>query len=218
MRFLYRPTKDAINQTFGSDPAYYAKLGQKGHPGLDFGSSSGTPLYAPCDGDYFYTSDKYGGVGFWCRYPNNEHPIYNIILWHIYPREDAKFHPLIPSRDGVVTNVKAGTLIAYTDNSGFPKESTGPHLHLGVMPCDNTGAALNPNNGFDGCVDPTPFLFDIAAQDLSAIDAAVESSDNVVQAIVQSPYILTTPQKQSLLDALKAFLIKVATWMGFPQK
>jgi hypothetical protein len=70
-KFLSYPVKQPINESnlFGANPAQYEPLGQKGHPGLDFEAPSGTPLYTPCDGDAFYTTDANGGDGIWIRYP-----------------------------------------------------------------------------------------------------------------------------------------------------
>src|ERR1700733_4240531 len=140
---LFYPVKDPINQTnlFGANPAEYKPLAQAGHPGNDFESVSGTPVYAPCDGDAFYTIDSLGGDGIWIRTPSHAAPQYNIILWHMWPKGDPKY-PFAIKTDGSTTKVKAGDLLGYSDNSGFPRESTGPHLHLGVMPCDLTGGAL----------------------------------------------------------------------------
>jgi Peptidase family M23 len=205
---LYYPVKDPINQTnlFGANPAQYAPLGQKGHPGNDFESVSGTPLYAPCDGDAFYTTDKYGGDGIWIRTPNNASPQYNVILWHMWPKGSAQYPFQIPT-DGSVTPVKAGQLLGYTDNSGAPVESTGPHLHLGVIPCDDTGAALNPNNGFDGCVDPAPFFNGEYAEDIAVKAAVVEKSSQVVELISTATDAQIPHQdKLALLTQIETFL------------
>lgn len=213
-KFLYHPVRNPINQNnlFGADPAYYANLGQAGHPGLDYEAPSGTPLYAPCDGDAFYTSDKYGGDGIWIRVPNNQKPEYNVILWHLFPKGNPQY-PFSISTDGSVTSVKAGQLLGYTDNSGAPKESTGPHLHLGVIPCDSTGEALNKNNGYLGCVDPQQFLNGLYAEDVLGLDKLIADTGNVVQAIAQAP--ISNQDKSSLLDSVKQFLIKVANFLGF---
>lgn len=166
---LFYPVKDPINQTnlFGTPNPMYSALGQKGHPGQDFESPSGTKLYSPVDGDAFYVYDKYGGDGLWIRWPNNAKPEYNIILYHLYPRGDASFPFQIPTGNGVVTPVKAGQFLGYTDNSGAPVESSGPHLHVGIMPCDLTGGSLYPNNGYDGCVDPALFWNNLFAENIS---------------------------------------------------
>lgn len=164
---LYYPVKNPINPTnpFGTPSPMYTALGQKGHPGQDYEAPSGTPLYAPCDGDAFYAFDKNGGDGIYIRYPSNTAPIYNIILWHMYPKGNVEF-PFKIATDGSITSIKAGQLLGYTDNSGYPTESDGSHLHIGVMPCNQYGQALDPANGYLGCVDPASFWNGLFAEDI----------------------------------------------------
>jgi murein DD-endopeptidase MepM/ murein hydrolase activator NlpD len=216
MEFLYFPVKNPINQSnlFGANPQIYKPLGQDGHPGNDFEAPSGTPVYAPCDGGAFYTYDSLGGDGLWIRYPNNSNPQFNIILWHMYPKgtkvtlsdgtTDDAFK--IPT-NGSVTQVKAGQLLGYSDNSGYPKESTGPHLHLGVMPCNSDGSALNPNNGFLGCVDPTPYYIGQYAEDIPLIQQVVQKSSQVVQLVASATDAQVSHQdKLTILQQIEAFI------------
>jgi murein DD-endopeptidase MepM/ murein hydrolase activator NlpD len=207
-KFLSYPVKQPINESnlFGANPAQYEPLGQNGHPGLDFEAPSGTPLYAPCDGDAFYTTDANGGDGIWIRYPNNGAPQFNVILWHLFPKGNQQYPFQIPT-DGSVTPIKAGQLLAYTDNSGYPKESTGPHLHVGVMPCDTTGGALEPNNGYKGCVDPTPYFNGEYAEDISIKQAVVEKSAQVISLVSQaSDAQVSHQEKLSVLQEIANFL------------
>src|SRR5882672_4825475 len=186
--FLYFPVRQPINQTnlFGANPAEYKPLGQDGHPGNDFEAPLYTPVYAPCDGGAFYTYDSLGGDGIWIRTPNNADPQCNVILWHMVPRSETA-HPYGIPTDGSVTQVKAGQLLGYSGNSGFPRESTGPHLHLGVMPCDFTGEALHRGNGYFGCVDPQPFYTGHFAEDICAIEKVLGSASSLLGNIAASP-------------------------------
>lgn len=201
---LFYPVKNPIDQAnlFGQTSAFYNALGQKGHPGIDFEAPSGTKVYAPCDGDAFYTTDKDGGCGLWIRVPNNAAPAYNIILWHMYPAGTPGFPYAIPTGQSVVTPVKAGQLLGYSDNSGAPLESTGPHLHFGVMPCDNTSEALDPNNGYNGCVDPTPFFNGFFAEDIPAIEAILTQVVALAATIAQATDV-TLEQKITWIQELE---------------
>lgn len=206
---LWYPVKDPINQQnlFGANAAWYQEhLAQNGHPGIDFECPLYTPIYAPCEGDAFYASDKYHGDGIYIRVPNNGRPQANIILWHLPDRSDTK-HWVIPSANGVVTHVKAGQLIGYTGNSGYPQESSGPHLHVGYLPCDFTGAPLNPNNGFGGCVDPMPFFNGKFAQDYATAEQALQTA----QQVIASPD-LTPIQKIQTANAIVAFIRWLFNW------
>lgn len=184
---LNYPVQNPINQSnlFGAISPMYTNLGQKGHPGIDFECPMYTPIYSPCDGDAFYAYDGNGGDGIYIRVPNNAKPEYNVILWHLPPRTDSP-HWVIKNSQGVVTQVKTGELIGYTGDSGYPIESSGPHLHLGVMPCDSTGGASDINNGYKGCVDPMPFLVKPIAQAVPSATVAVDTSALIVNEIASS--------------------------------
>lgn len=186
---IYYPVKNQINPTnlFGANPEEYFPLGQNGHPGNDFECPIGTPVYAPVDGDAFYTSDVDGGHGIWIRTPSNAKPSYNVILWHMPEKTDTQY-PYKIATDGSITKVKAGDLLGYSGNSGFPQESTGPHLHLGAMPCEYTGAATSPLNGYMGCVDPAQFYNHKYAQDISIEQQIVADTSEVVQIVAASNF------------------------------
>lgn len=202
--FLYYPVKDSVNKTnlFGANPAQYKPLGRQGHPGLDFMSPSGTQLFCPVDGLAFYTTDSLGGDGIWIRttqFGQN----YNIILWHLYPAGNLAYPFNIPT-DRTMVYVKAGQVLGFTDNSGFPAESTGPHLHVGVMPADENWHPVFPNNGFSGCVDPTPFFNGLYAQDINKPPLPP------VPVLPPNP---TIPETKDWLDKLSDWLGKVVKYL-----
>lgn len=184
---LNYPVRNPICQTnlFGTVNPMYTSLNQKGHPGIDFEAPSGTALYSPVDGLASYVTDVDGGDGIWIRVTAGGQN-YNVILWHLFPKGDP-IHPFMIPTTGAETMVSAGQLLAYTDNSGAPLESTGPHLHVGVMPCNSDWTATDYNNGYLGCVDPMPFFNGVYADTL-----------------------LTTPptlqQESTLLGLMKQFL------------
>jgi hypothetical protein len=174
-----------------------------------------TPIYAPCDGAAFYAFDSLGGDGLWIRTPDSPDFKYNIILWHMFPRGTKVTLPngstddafKIPTDAGVVTDVKAGQLLGYSDNSGFPKESTGPHLHLGLMPCDSTGKAIDPTNGYLGCIDPAPFFNGKYAQDITIEQQVVEKSSSVVSLVTQATdQQITHTEKLNILSQIEQFI------------
>ena len=203
--FLAYPVKDPINQSnlFGADPTYYQKvLGTNGHPGIDFESPLYTPIYAPCDADAFYAQDQYHGDGLYLRIPNNAAPTAEVILWHMPDKSDTS-HWLLPTGQGVVSQVKAGQLIGYTGNSGYPQESNGPHLHFALRFLFGANI-VNEDNGFHGCVDPTPYFTGIHAQDVPTIQSIVDKSQQVVSVVAQSA--LPPNEKQNALQKVETFL------------
>lgn len=207
-KFLYYPVKNPINATnpFGTPSSVYTNLGQVGHPGEDYQAPSGTPLYAPCDGDAFYAFDKNGGDGIYIRYPNNINPTHNIILWHMWPRGNAQY-PFKIATDGSITSVKAGQLLGYTDNSGYPIESNGSHLHVGVMPCDRFGGPMDPLNGFRGCVSPSSFWNGKFAEDIATEQQIIEKAAEVVKIIADAP--LSNQEKISFWQKVAQLIKKL---------
>jgi len=218
--FLYYPVKQPINpkNLFGANPNEYAPLGQKGHPGVDFEAPTGTPIYSPCDGVAFYASDSIGGDGIWIRTTDGTNN-YNVILWHMPTPAlnppagvtSTKNYPFsIPTSNFVTTPVKAGQKLGYTDNSGYHptgvSESTGPHLHLGIMPADETWQPLNKGNGFLGCVDPQPFFNGKFAEDILEAQV-IQASSNVVQLVqTATDAQVSHTDKLSVLAAIEQFL------------
>lgn len=186
---LYYPVKNPINSQnlFGANPAQYKPLGQIGHPGNDFECPIGTPVYAPCDGYAFYATDKLGGDGIYIRTLGKD---YNIILWHMMPYGTPGYPYAIPQSQFITTPVKGGELLGYSGNSGFPRESTGPHLHLAVMPLNSLLSAASPQNGYMGCINPMPFYNGAYAEDIGkpvSVEPSIQATINLITEVNQSP-------------------------------
>ncbi|MBK3666167.1 M23 family metallopeptidase [Bradyrhizobium diazoefficiens] len=190
----YPVTPVHVKQGFGSNPAYYArfldKFGnpQKGHMGVDFQASHGQPVHAAHDGIAMYIKDAHGGEGV---YVLNKELGYQTIYWHLIGNTDQNYGLPLPFDNGW-HDVKTGDLIGYADNTGAPFESLGDHCHFGMQFVDQNGNPLNQDNGFNGCVDPTPFL------PLATTETQVQQVATAIQNVdPQSP---TTPQQLSLLS------------------
>lgn len=129
-----------ISQRFGESPDYYAWLNIDGHNGLDIPYDDGTEVFASHDGTVeFVGQDSSAGKGVVIKAQG-----YKTIYWHL-----KEFRVKIGDR------VKMGDLIGLGDNTGF---STAPHLHFGLKLLDDNGQVLNRDNGFDGAIDPLPFI------------------------------------------------------------
>lgn len=202
---LYYPIKNfTVIQGFGVNPTYYSKFidacgkPEKGHMGVDLQAPSGTPLHAPCDGTAQYLEDAHGGDGIHIRVYDGNY--YRVILWHLYGKNEV-LKPLIPT-DGSLVQVKAGQLIGYTDNSGAPYESSGPHLHVGVMACGPDYTALEPCNGFGGCIDVAPFWNGEYAEDLIKEQIVEKASEavNLISQDTQTPASVKVGWLQKIFD------------------
>lgn len=160
-KLAYPVSPVSINQPFGANPAYYARFHddfgnpEKGHMGVDLMAYHGQPIYAPCDGTAKWYVDEHGGEGFHIV-TTQEDGIWEVVLWHMCSRNDSNYKPLLDTEHPV--EVKIGQHLGYADNTGAPFESSGDHLHLGLIPIDPKGDPIYPRNGFNGAVDPLPYL------------------------------------------------------------
>lgn len=166
---LYHPVHPFhLNQGFGANPDYYAKFHDrfgkpyKGHNGLDLMAKHGQPVYAPIAGLAMYTKDAHGGQSVIIRTDDlyeygNGQCWFSVLCGHLVGDSEGAYPPPIKMNLNQ-TPVSAGDLIGYADNTGAPYESSGDHLHFAITPVDENGRATMPGNGFNGCVDPTPYL------------------------------------------------------------
>lgn len=148
-----------ITQLFGQNlNTFYKQGGYMGHTGTDFGLPDGTPLFAACTGTVIsVSSDIHRGEGVGIlsddQFTYNGHPCRLYVLcWHM--------------KDGSISvkvgdKITEGTPIGLSNNTG---QSTGPHLHLAVMPyaIDGVGILTSLGNGYGGYIDPLPY-FPVAA-------------------------------------------------------
>lgn len=121
-RFMW-PVAGVITSPFGS--RMHPVLGRYiNHHGIDFGAASGTPIYAPDNGEVIYAG-WYGGYG------------KVVIIDH-----GGDITTLFGHTSSYVvdagTRVRKGQVIAYVGSTGM---STGPHLHFEVR---RNGGAINP--------------------------------------------------------------------------
>lgn len=178
---LYRPVKPwLLNQGFGSNFAYYnSHFGTQGHTGIDLYAPHGTPVYAAHDGVASFHKDSHGGEGVYVAAPG-----FMTIYWHLIGDTDSAY-PSPISLDGMPKIVKAGDLVGYSDNTGAPFESTGDHLHFGLQLLDSDSKKLYPANGFDGCVDPQPYLSGTFAQDVKTLVGLYQKLLPLLEALVR---------------------------------
>lgn len=191
---LYYPVRPfSINQVFGANSDYYAKFHDsfgnplKGHNGLDLRAPHGTRVYAPCDGLIHYEKDDHGGEGMVIRTGGYAYKdataTFNVINWHLCGDTDPQY-PSPIALDGNSYLVKAGDFIGNADNTGAPYESSGDHLHVGIIPFDDTGKIIDQGNGFDGRIDPTTFFTGIYAQDVTGLISYYTSLVGLLQKII----------------------------------
>lgn len=145
-------SKIKVTQKFGVNAEYYAKFGLKGHEGLDcIPTGTSWDVRALADGVVVNESDdpRSGAYGIW------------LTLWHPTLKKATQYCHLkenyIKPGDKVIAGQKIGTM----GNTG---NSTGPHLHLNVFEVDSNGVRLNKSNGYNGGIDPEPFLASLSSE------------------------------------------------------
>lgn len=142
-----------ITQYFGENgTVFYKQLGLKGHNGVDFNASIGTPIYAVFDGEVTAAQTfGDGGVGIFINSnpfeAEGEQVVLCAIYWHLSALK-------VKARDAV----RKGDLIGLSGNTG--RYTTGPHLHFGIKSFEQKNGewAIDQENGFHGAIDPLPFF------------------------------------------------------------
>lgn len=156
--FWYYNTRKSVNEWFYKDT-----YGLKGHGGIDYRANWGTPIYSANDGVVLYAGyDNVNGnlIQIW-----NEEKGFKTLYGH-----NSEFK--VKTGD----KVKAGDLIALSGDTGH---GTGPHLHFGLALTGFGGNSLNRDNGYNGAIDPTPYLkYDYQGNLLNFMDYTKWLKDN----------------------------------------
>lgn len=155
-----------ITQLFGgtefakNNPGIY---GRGYHPGVDFGASVGTPIYAPLSGTVRWVdnTDAVPGCYAWGKWTLIDHANG---LSTLYAHQSA-----IPGHITPGAKVSTGDLIGYVGATGYV---TGPHLHFTVYAKDavevirysdfktitSCGPAYTPRSAPEGYINPMDYL------------------------------------------------------------
>lgn len=136
------PADAPITQLFGENPKIYGKWGYAGHNGIDYAVPTGTPIVAAADGVVAKISYEAGGYGNYIQLNHDGGQTY--------------YAHLQQTAVSIGQQVRAGDVIAYSDNTGF---STGPHLHFALK----IPTQVNP--GYKYYHDPIPYFVAIGSDE-----------------------------------------------------
>jgi murein DD-endopeptidase MepM/ murein hydrolase activator NlpD len=136
-----------VTQWFGQNPAAYAKFGLRGHNGVDFSCVVGTPVKAVADGVVAWVDDDPAGYGLYIR------------VWHKALGVHSFYAHLSKQQVKKGDTVTQGQVLGLSGNTG---NSTGPHLHYELRPCDANGAYVDTLPVCGKACDPVGFHAGIA--------------------------------------------------------
>jgi murein DD-endopeptidase MepM/ murein hydrolase activator NlpD len=154
---LLRPVRcNFITQKFGENSApFYAAFGWKGHNGVDFAMYGEEIIYwngYDVDGKVVQTKIYDDGCMGVTILTTSVIDGYQVSFLHRF----LHLRAFLCKPGDIMTAAKP---IGIGDNTG--KYTTGKHLHWDLMPVkivNNSYVALDPNNGYAGCIDPLPYM------------------------------------------------------------
>ena len=131
-----------VTQWFGENPAAYARFGLRGHNGLDLSCVVGTPVLVAADGVVAWvdTDADYGNY---------------VRVWHKALGVHSFYGHLSKQTVKAGDAVLKGQVLGLSGNTG---NSTGPHLHFELRPCDAAGAYVSALPGYGKACDPVAFM------------------------------------------------------------
>jgi hypothetical protein len=135
----------------GSTP-FYPSIGMKAHGGMDFKAWHGEQIFhcGNYDGWMKIEKDMQGGIG--VDVVSNE-PVELKDGRKVYIK--TRYWHLKAPVGHDKKQVKLGDIIGLADNTG---SSSGDHLHFGLKVCDKNGNPLEKTNGYNGGMDPEPYM------------------------------------------------------------
>ena len=145
MRQVFR-SQFKITQEFGNNPAYYGQFGLKGHEGIDL-IPTGTVWDVLCLEDGVVVTDVDNPA-------SGAYGVY-VTVWHPKIKKATQYchfkENYVKNGDVVTKGQKLGLM-------GSSGNTQGAHLHLNLYETDENGVRLNKSNGYNGGIDPKPFL------------------------------------------------------------
>lgn len=174
-----------VTQEFGANPDYYKQFGLNGHEGIDFGCPTGTPIISATDGVVIRDFDdpvqgkNYGDY---------------VAIWDKNQLCATYYAHLASNVVSIGQAIVKGQLIGYSNNTG---NTSGPHLHFGLVKTDSNGNRLDTNNGFQGFINPDDGR--IAVWNLK------NPTEPVIPPAVTTPPVMSNDESNTMKDITGAF-------------
>jgi hypothetical protein len=135
-----------VTQNFGERPDYYKQFKLKGHEGLDvIPKTSDWSVLCLADGVVVKDQDdpRSGAYGDF------------VTIWHPQLNKATQYCHFEVNNVNINDKIKAGQKLGKMGSTG---NSSGPHCHINLFITDSNGDRLNRDNGYQGGVDPLPFI------------------------------------------------------------
>lgn len=148
MRKLFN-SQAIITQPFGVNAEYYKQFGLLAHEGLDC-VPTGTDWSVLCleDGVVVFDDDVAGD-------PRTDAYGINVTVYHKRINKKTRYCHLEKNIVSLGQQLVKGERLGTMGSTG---NVDGAHLHLNLYETDSNGNILNPKNGYNGGIDPLPFL------------------------------------------------------------
>lgn len=195
--------KGTLSQHFGSRPEFYGKFGLAGHEGLDWMAPEGTNIYPVAPGTITsVTKGKDYGYQVWEQLASG---LGTVLYAHLKEMPALKVGQQVGMQD----------VIGQVGNTG---NSTGPHLHFGWKPSDQSMAGA----GYKGWGDPTemfsqPVPVEGMTQLSSAAQTTAQHATTLSQAMpagfamLNATGVMSNSLLGNMLSILNAISVKVGT-------
>jgi len=204
-----------VTQWFGENKvSFYKKMGLKGHNGIDFRATIGTPTYAAFDGvviSVFNDPFKDTRKGEYVKYASDavsiDGEMYRLTALHYH---------LHKSLVALKEKVEKGQQVAETGDTG--KYTSGPHLHFAPYIqklVDGSWVTLFKNNGYNGAIDPFQFFEEKDFSGTPSDQPVVKVGDLVKNVDDPKVYFVTKTKELFWIENEKAFeLGRDEGWWG----
>lgn len=138
-----------VTQAFGVNAAYYKQFNLRAHEGVDIIPTGNSRLIFSLEDGIVVKDDDIAGN------PRTDAYGINITIWSPKIKKAFQYCHLVVNYFALGDEVKKGDPVGVMGGTGNVQ---GDHLHLNMFEVDEEGYRKNRDNGYNGGVDPLPFL------------------------------------------------------------
>ncbi len=189
----------SITQYFGENPSLYARMGMKGHNGVDLVAEHGTLMLAVEKGRVVEVKNDPNGYGKHARFITSRSYNGLNLEWTYGHCDDILVEVGMPVEEGEPIAVMGNTGFVVSGKTPFWKFNpyAGTHLHLGCRLVEKSaygwaypGSSVKIRvpeyeNGYKGAIDPLPYFDVKTTPNVANLEAQVSLLTRVVELLKQ---------------------------------